>query len=67
VIGQELLRVLATLADALAIEREPRAALVDDVRLGREIDEIAFARDALSINDVELGLRREAPACSSRP
>jgi len=33
-LDQELLRVLAALPDALAVEREPGAALLDDVGLG---------------------------------
>src|SRR5215471_588352 len=58
VIDQELLRVLATLPYALAVEREPRAALLDDIRAvrRREVDEIALARHALAVQDVELDL-----------
>src|SRR5687768_5604261 len=45
-----------SLTDPLACVGEPGAALVDDVRLGCEVDEISFARHALSIEDVELDL-----------
>src|SRR5687768_9061049 len=55
-LGEARLRVLAALPDPLATEREPRATLVDDVRLGGEVDEIAFARDSLTVEDVELDL-----------
>src|SRR5436190_3512914 len=55
-IDQELLRVLSALTDALAGEGEPRAALLDDVHLRREIDEVALFRDALTVEDVQLDL-----------
>src|SRR6185312_2810677 len=56
VIDQELLRVLTTLSDALSIEGEPSATLVDNVCFGREVDEISLARNTLSVQDVELDL-----------
>src|SRR5471032_2316989 len=49
-------RVLAALADALAAVAEPGAALLDDVVLHRQIEQVAFARDALAVEDVELHL-----------
>src|SRR5207302_2179059 len=55
-IGEIFLGVLATLADALALERVPSAALLDDAALRTEIDDLAVARDAESIDDVELRL-----------
>jgi hypothetical protein len=57
VVEQELLGVLAALADALAAEREPRAALLDDAGLDAQVDEIALLGDAGAVEDVELDLR----------
>src|SRR6202012_3327892 len=48
--------VLASLADALAGVAEPRAGLLDDVVGHCQIQHIAFARDALAIQDVEFGI-----------
>ena len=56
VLAQELLGVLAALADALAVEGEPGAALLDRAALGAEVDEVALAADALAVEDVELDL-----------
>src|SRR5262245_54615039 len=56
VLLEELLRVLAALAQTLAAVREPRARLLDDPLVDREIDEIAGARDAFTVHHVELGL-----------
>src|SRR5262245_5885378 len=56
VLAQEVARVLASLADALAVERVPGAGLLDDALLGGDVDQLAFLRDAGAIEDVELGL-----------
>src|SRR5262249_19858727 len=53
---QELLGILATLADSLAAEGEPGAALLDDVVLRGEVDEVALPGEAGSVHDVELDL-----------
>src|SRR2546430_6143056 len=53
---EEVARVLAALADALAPVAEPGAALLDDVVLHRQIEQVAFAGDALAVEDVELDL-----------
>src|SRR2546428_7193949 len=53
---EEVARVLAALADALAAVAEPGAALLDDVVLHRQIEQVAFAGDALAVEDVELDL-----------
>src|ERR1043166_356977 len=46
VVAQILLGVLAPLADALAVERVPGAALLDRAALRAEVDDLAVARDA---------------------
>src|SRR5690242_2084695 len=56
VVLQELLRVLATLAEALAAVREPRAALLDDPFVHGEVEQVAGPRDPFAVHDVELGL-----------
>src|SRR4029077_16558595 len=53
---EELLHVLAALAEALATVGEPRAALLNHLVLDREIEQVAFARDAFAVHHVELGL-----------
>src|ERR1700730_12385822 len=55
-LAEEYLGVLASLADALAVEGEPGARFLDDAGLDAEIDELAELRDALAIHDVELHL-----------
>src|SRR5437660_545027 len=42
--------------DALALIAEPRPALLDHVLRHAQIHEVAFARDAFAVNDVELSL-----------
>ena len=56
VVAQEPLRVLAALAEALAVVGEPGAGLLDDAGLDAEVDEFADLRDALAVHDVELDL-----------
>src|SRR5271157_3611445 len=53
---QERARVFAALAHALTAVAKPRAALLDYPLIHAEIDQIAFARNALAIDDVELRL-----------
>src|SRR5919198_4870774 len=48
VVLQELLDVLAALAEALAAEREPGAALLDDLPIDGKIEQVPFARDAFA-------------------
>src|SRR5271165_388395 len=49
-LAQERLGVLPPLADALAVEAEPRAGLLD------QVDQLAHLADALAVHDVELHL-----------
>src|SRR5215813_2674697 len=53
---EEILRVLATLADALAVVGEPGARLLDHAGLDAEVDDLAHLGDALAVHDVELDL-----------
>ena len=53
---EEGARVVAPLPDALAGVAEPRAALLDDAELAREIEDVARAADALPVEDVEFDL-----------
>ena len=52
-LAQELARVVLALADLLAVVGVPRAGLLDDVVRDAELDDLAFARDALAVQDVE--------------
>src|SRR5690606_18730515 len=54
VLAQEILGVLAALADALAIVGKPGTRLLDDVGLHAEVDEFAHLGHALAVHDVEL-------------
>src|SRR3989442_10175773 len=54
VLFQELLGVLATLAEPFAAVREPRARLFDDPFVDGQIEQVAGARDAFAVHDVEL-------------
>src|SRR6185295_9468174 len=56
VLLEELLGVLATLAEALAAVGKPGAALLDDALLDREVEQVAALRDALAVHHIELGL-----------
>src|SRR5580704_4197954 len=53
---QEVSRVFTPLADALAVVAIPGARLLDEVVRDSKIEHIAFAADALAIQNVELGL-----------
>src|SRR5437763_8654460 len=55
ILFQELLRVFAALAEALAAVREPRAAFLDNPFVDADVDEIAVLRDAFAVHHVELG------------
>src|SRR5437773_4341703 len=55
VLLQELADVLAPLPETRLAVREPGAALVDQLVGDRQIDEVADARDAGAVQDVELG------------
>src|SRR5262245_9242831 len=55
VVLEELFCVIPALAEPLALEREPCAALFDDVLVDGEIKQVAFARNALAVHDVEFG------------
>src|SRR5207249_8523731 len=44
--------------EALALEGEPGAALVDDLAIDGEIEQVAFLRNPLAIHDVELRLTK---------
>src|SRR5262245_56731528 len=55
-LAQEVPRVLASLADALAVVGVPGARLLDDALLGAEVDQLALLRDADAVKDVKLGL-----------
>ena len=65
VLGQELLGVVAALAETRLAVGEEGARLADDVVLDAEVQQLAFARDPLAVLDLELGLAegRRAP-CS---
>src|SRR6185369_6793945 len=49
-------RVVSALPDTLAVDGEPRPALLDDVGVGSHIHHLAGAADALAVQDVELYL-----------
>src|SRR5271166_2138379 len=55
-LAQERLGVLPPLADALAVEAEPRARLLDHAGLHAQVDQLAHLADALAVHDVELHL-----------
>jgi hypothetical protein len=48
--------IVLALADALALVAVPGAGLVDEVVGHAELDDLALARDALAVQDLELGL-----------
>ena len=52
---QELTHVVFALADLFAVVGVPGTSLVDDLVLDTELDDLAFARDALAVQDVEDG------------
>src|SRR6185503_15526204 len=56
IVFQRLLRVLPSLAQALAFIRKPGATLFDRTLDHRQIEQIAFTRNAFAIHDVKLTL-----------
>src|SRR2546425_13254669 len=58
---KSLLRILAALAQAFAFVREPSATLFDYAIVRSEIEQVAFARNAFAVHDVELGLAERRP------
>src|SRR6185437_10194847 len=56
VLLQEAAHILASLADALPAVAVPRSRFLNDVMQHREVQHIAFARDALAVQNVELGI-----------
>src|SRR4029077_1807917 len=54
VLAQEVARVLAPLADALAPEGVPGPGLLKDALLRRDVDELALLRDAGAVEDAAL-------------
>src|SRR5882724_1449854 len=49
-------RVVAALTDPFAIDGKPGSALLNDVQIRGEIDDLPRAADALAVQDVELDL-----------
>ena len=56
IVLQEEARVLAALADALVVVAEPRAALLDDIKFGGEVEDGGFTGNAATIENVEFAL-----------
>src|SRR5581483_794076 len=54
--GEELLGLLPTLAELLALVGEPGPGLLDDAEVDAEVDDRALPADPLAVHDVELGL-----------
>src|SRR5471032_651527 len=48
-------RIILTLADTFAVIAVPGTRLLDDLRIRTQIEDLAFARRAFSIKDVEVG------------
>src|SRR5437867_12803658 len=55
IVFQELTRVFTALTETFALEREPRAALFDDILIDGKVEQVALARYAFSVQDVEFG------------
>src|SRR5204862_6231904 len=53
-----LFDVLAALTEAFAAEGEPRPALLDDLAVDSQIEQVPFLRDPLAVHDVELGFAK---------
>src|ERR1035438_6501012 len=56
IVLQELPRILASLADPVALIAEPGTALLDDVLRHSLIQQVAFLGNAFAVDDVELRL-----------
>src|SRR5205807_1711136 len=55
---QELLGVLASLANAFALIAEPSAGLLHQIVVHAQVQQVTFAGDAFAVHDVELGLAK---------
>src|ERR1700682_3049980 len=55
ILAQELARVVLALADLLALVGVPGAGLFHDAVVDAHFDDLAFTRDALVVEDVEVG------------
>ncbi len=53
---QKNLGILPALPDSFVIEGEPGSALLDDLLLRRQVDEVSHPGNALAVHDVELHL-----------
>src|SRR5581483_8345799 len=53
---QESTDIVLTLPDAIALVRVPGAGLVNDALSAGELNDLAFAGNALAVHDLELGL-----------
>src|SRR4029079_2716343 len=58
VLAQPFARVVLALAYLVAVVGVPRAGLLDDVVRDAELDDLAFARNALAVQDVEQGFAK---------
>src|SRR3546814_19340474 len=56
VVDQELLGVLPTLAELLAVVGVPSTRLLHDLLVDADVDHATLTADALAVHDVELGL-----------
>src|SRR5258708_17117374 len=56
VVFEELAGVFAALADAFAFVAEPGAGFFEDIVVDGDIEQVAFARNAFAVQDVELSL-----------
>src|SRR5690348_429100 len=55
---EEIAHVVLALSDAVGAVAVPRAGLLDDLVQHPEVDHLALARNALAIEDVEIGLTK---------
>src|SRR5206468_9376515 len=58
IVAKELFGVFATLTEPFAAVREPCAALLDDPLVDRQIEQVAGARYAFAVHDVEFGFAK---------
>src|ERR1700754_2430499 len=56
VVAQELADIFLALADTVALVAVPGAGLVDEVLRHAQLDDLALARGALAVEDLELSL-----------
>src|SRR4029077_18215913 len=55
VFAEEQASVFAALAHALGVIADPGAALFEQALVDAQVDEVAFARNAFAVDDVEFG------------